>query len=62
MYALLGLNCGMSNTDLAGLKKSEVDLKEGTLTRKRVKTGDNDNVPIVCYKLWPETLKLLKKC
>lgn len=61
LYALLGLNCGMTNTDLAGLKKSEVNLKAGSITRRRTKTGDHDSVPVVRYKLWPETLKLLRK-
>jgi integrase len=61
LYALLGLNCGMTNVDIAALKKDEVDRKRGTITRRRSKTGDNDNVPTVRYKLWPETVRLLRK-
>jgi integrase len=61
LYALLGLNIGATNVDIANLNKVEVDLKNGRITRRRTKTKDKDNVPDVCYKLWPETLKLLKK-
>jgi integrase len=61
LYALLGLNCGMTNVDIAALKKDEIDLKRGTVTRRRTKTGDNANVPVVRYKLWPETVRLLRK-
>jgi integrase len=59
LYALLGLNCGMTNVDIAELTKEMV--RDGYLTRRRIKTGTNPNVPTVSYKLWPETLDLLKK-
>jgi integrase len=59
LYGLLALNCGMNNVDTGSLKKEQVDLAAGTLTRRRVKTGDNVNVPTVTYLLWPETLALL---
>lgn len=59
LYALLGLNCGMTNVDIGNLKHDMV--KDGYLTRRRVKTGDRLNVPTVSYKLWPETLELLYK-
>lgn len=61
LYALLGLNCGMTNVDIGRLTKGMVDLKEGVLTRKRVKTEDEENVPTVSYRLWPETLELLRE-
>lgn len=61
LYALLGLNIGATNVDIANLKKDEVDLRMRTITRRRTKTGDNDNVPEVCYRLWPETVRLLNK-
>ncbi|MHB1424797.1 MAG: tyrosine-type recombinase/integrase [Gemmataceae bacterium] len=61
LYALLGLNCGMTNVDIAELKKDMVDLKAGTLTRRRAKTGHIESTPTVTYKLWPELVKLLKK-
>jgi integrase len=51
----------MTNADLGQLSKDMVDLDNGTLTRRRVKTGDIENVPTVCYKLWAETLQLLKQ-
>jgi hypothetical protein len=59
LYALLGLNCGMTNVDISEFTKEMV--KDGYLTRRRIKTGINPNVPTVSYKLWPETLDLLKK-
>lgn len=59
LFALLGLNCGMTNSDIGALKKDQVE--GGYLTRKRVKTEENANVPMVKYKLWKETARLLQK-
>lgn len=59
LYALLGLNCGMTNSDISELRKDMV--KDGILTRRRVKTGDNEAVPTVSYRLWPETIALLNQ-
>ncbi len=61
LYALLGLNCGMTSADIGQLTKDMVDIKMGTLTRKRVKTASHENVPTVTYTLWPETLALLSE-
>jgi hypothetical protein len=59
LYALLGLNCGMTNTDISALRH---DMIVGDyLIRKRVKTGDNANVPTVAYHLWTETMALLNQ-
>jgi integrase len=58
LFLLLGLNCGMLQNDIAELEDSEVNLSAGTLTRPRSKTPDG---PTVTYKLWPETVKLLRK-
>jgi integrase len=60
LYGLLALNCGCNNVDIGQLRKDQVDREAGTLTRRRVKTGDNPQVPTVTYSLWPETLALLK--
>jgi hypothetical protein len=58
-WALLALNCGMTNVDIGGLRK---DMVAGSyLTRKRVKTEEVANVPTVTYKLWPETINLLRQ-
>jgi integrase len=62
LYALLGLNCGMTNVDIARLRKDQVNLMNGRLTRKRVKTEAHELVPVVDYSLWPETLQLLTLC
>lgn len=59
LYLLLGLNCGFTGADISDLKLSEVDLRKGTITRKRSKTKKAKEVPTVTYKLWPETQKLL---
>lgn len=59
LYALLGLNCGMTNVDISDLTKEMV--KDGYLTRRRIKTGDHADVPTVSYRLWPETAALLGK-
>ena len=61
LYILLMLNCGMTQKDIADLQHSEVDWKAGRITRKRSKTRKHENVPTVCYRLWPETLRLLKQ-
>ena len=61
LYALLGLNCGMLGVDMASLEWSELDQKEWRITRQRTKTEDtSDDVPTVCYRLWPLTAELLK--
>lgn len=62
LYILLALNCGMTPIDMADLLPREVDWKNGRITRKRSKTRQTtENVPVVNYKLWPETLRLLKR-
>jgi integrase len=61
LFALLGLNCGMTNVDIGLLRKDQVDLARGRLVRKRVKTAEHDEVPTVDYPLWLETLALLHK-
>ena len=61
LYILLCLNCGYTGQDIADLKPSEVDWKTGRIIRKRSKTMREKSVPIVDYKLWGETFRLLKK-
>jgi len=58
---LLIANCGMYQVDCADLKHSEVDWKAGTIKRKRSKTKNEQNVPVVTYYLWPTTLDLLRQ-
>ena len=59
LYALLVLNTGMQNNDIGNIRESQI---VGNLfTMKRGKTSDSENVPTVTYRLWPETLSLLKK-
>ena len=52
---LLGINCGLGNTDCASLPLSALDLKGGWLDFPRVKTGIERKIP-----LWTETLDALK--
>lgn len=59
LYILLSLNTGMTQQDIADLRKDEVNWQDGTLTRKRSKTKKHADVPTVTYRLWPETLKML---
>jgi len=61
LYLLLQLNCGYTQVDIATLHQDHVNWKDGTVTRKRKKTDDNANVPVVTYKLWPKTFDLLKR-
>jgi integrase len=60
LYLLLMLNCGMYQNDVAELHRDEVNWARGTLTRARSKTRER-NGPVVTYKLWPETFRLLRK-
>jgi integrase len=62
LYALLGLNCGMLSVDVGQLRKDQIDFKAGRIVRKRTKTEDQPNVPLVSYKLWSGTLRLLRAC
>tara|TARA_R110002072_G_scaffold273413_2_gene434337 strand:- start:81238 stop:82785 length:1548 start_codon:yes stop_codon:yes gene_type:complete len=61
LHILLTLNSAFTQKDISDLKHSEVCWKKGTISRKRSKTSDGDNVPEVTYTLWPETLQLLKE-
>jgi integrase len=58
---LLMVNCGMTQVDVSDLKDDEVDWKCGRIIRKRSKTANQEGVPVVNYKLWPETFALLKQ-
>jgi len=60
LHYLLMLNCGMTQKDVSDLKPEEIDFEAGTITRKRSKTKDVESVPVVCYRLWDETHRLLK--
>jgi integrase len=61
LFMLLMLNCGFTQMDVADLLDEEVEWNAGRITRKRSKTGDKESTPEVCYLLWPETFRLLKK-
>ena len=61
LHLLLMANCGFTQQDVSDLKQSEVNWKSGTITRKRSKTDEHENVPTVTYTLWPRTFKLLKQ-
>ena len=61
LWALLGVNCGMTNADLGGLTWEMINRTTWVLTRRRAKTGDNPNSPTVSYKLWTETVAALKE-
>lgn len=52
---LLGVNCGMGNTDVAELTRGVVDLERGWVDHPRPKTG----IPRRC-PLWPETVAALR--
>lgn len=53
---LLGINCGLGNTDCGNLPLTAVDLDRGWIDYPRPKTG----VPRRC-PLWPETVMALRK-
>ena len=53
---LLGINCGLGNTDCARLTRNRINLKTGWLHYPRPKTGVDRHCP-----LWPETIEAVKK-
>ncbi len=65
LMVLLALNTGANQIDIAQLEyaKSEkgVGLWRDQIRRKRVKTRRHERVPVVKYKLWPETQELLDR-
>jgi hypothetical protein len=74
LWYLLSLNVGIQATEISLLSNHEegqrddayysrprLDWDKGTITRKRAKTSAYSGVPVVCTKLWPETLDLLRK-
>jgi integrase len=60
LYLLLMIQAGFYQSDVADLRNDEIDWRKGTITRARSKTKDTGS-PVVTYKLWPETLELLKR-
>jgi len=61
LHLLLMANCGMTQIDVSDLKPGEIDWDKGRIRRKRSKTEDHANVPVVDYPLWPETACLLRQ-
>jgi integrase len=61
LYALLMLNIGATQKDINDLQQAEVDWDAGIIVRRRSKTAECESTPIVSYKLWPETFRLLKQ-
>ena len=51
---LLGVNCGLGNSDVGGLPSKALDLHRGWLNYARPKTGIDRRIP-----LWPETITAL---
>tara|TARA_R110002095_G_scaffold3565_3_gene10967 strand:+ start:6776 stop:8140 length:1365 start_codon:yes stop_codon:yes gene_type:complete len=61
LAVLLHINCGMESGNIADLRRSEVDLKKGTLTYKRDKADKHEQIKAVTYPLWKRTLTLLRE-
>jgi integrase len=61
LHLLLMLNCGMTQKDISDLRKDQINIKAGTISRKRSKTELQANTPLVTYHLWPSTLAELKR-
>jgi integrase len=53
---LLAINCGYGNTDIATLKRTDLDLDAGWLKTYRSKTGVDRRCP-----LWPETIEAIRR-
>ena len=61
LYLLLMLNAGFTQKDIADLLQTEVNWETGRISRKRSKGKKHETCPVVNYKLWPETFRLLKQ-
>lgn len=64
LWALLGLNCGMTNCDIGLLTPDmvgETHLTRGREKRKDAEGRSKKGALTVSYKLWPETLELLRR-
>jgi integrase len=61
LYLFLMLSAGMYQSDISDLRRVEVDLEAGKITRKRSKTRDQEGVPGVTYTVWPEAVELLRE-
>ena len=61
LYLLLMLNCAFTQKDIGDLKPSEIDWQQGRIVRKRSKTKKRQTAPVVNYKLWAETFRLLQE-
>lgn len=59
-WLVLMANCGFTQADLNELRHDELRLREGRIVRQRTKTRRCPDPPIVSYKLWDTTIKLLK--
>jgi integrase len=53
---LLGINCGLGNTDLGNLSAACIDFEQGRIDYPRVKTGIDRRCP-----LWPETIQAIRE-
>jgi integrase len=53
---LLGINCGLGNSDVGQLERRHLDLRSGWLDYPRPKTGVDRRT-----KLWPETIAALRE-
>ena len=58
---LLSVNCGFNQADIAALTHSAINWEEGTITKRREKTGRYTSVPTITWKLWPSTLRELQE-
>jgi integrase len=61
LHLLLMANCGMLQKDVSDLRQEEVDWEDGRIIRQRSKARRQAGAPVVNYKLWDTTFRLLKE-
>lgn len=61
LYWLLMANCGMTQIDIAELRPRDIHWGNGLIVYKRQKLKRKKTRKPKTYKLWPETLELLKE-
>lgn len=61
LHLLLMLNCGFTAIDINDLEEAEIDWRTGVIERLRSKTEHLEGSPLVRWKLWKRTAKLLRE-
>ncbi|HUE14829.1 MAG TPA: hypothetical protein VMR25_11740, partial [Planctomycetaceae bacterium] len=60
-YLVTSLNCGFRSSDLSALRKTDLRLADGRIVIQRQKMNQQETAPVVSYRLWDITVKLINE-